>query len=74
MKLYFWQYRLYFGRRLISKGHNVCTLADEREDGVIVCRARCVVPEMKVRCGRDEGANRSMFVEVQVKSKISVDK
>ena len=34
MKLLFWQYRMYFGRRLTWKVLNVCTLADEREDGV----------------------------------------
>ena len=31
MKLLFWQYCLYFGRRLNLKRGNVCTSADEHE-------------------------------------------
>lgn len=51
MKLLFLQYRLYFGRRLTWEVLNVCTLADEREDGVDR------LPR-KVCCARNEGALR----------------
>ena len=34
MKLLFWQYCLHFSIRLILKGQNVCTSADEREEVV----------------------------------------